>query len=128
MEYTYVRRVSTVTFKKGNKMRYIFRILIFIFFTVMAAGFFTIPEADAEQGTCVLEANQDVFVIVWDHDNEGNKGRQIWQGRINQGKSVKITAPHAKIRYSYNDQPEEDQPLSGDVDRSCHSDETILVP
>ena len=94
----------------------------------MTAGFLTIPQAAAEEGTCVLEANQDVFVIVWDHDNEGNKGRQIWQGRINQGKSVKITAPHAQIRYSYNDQPDEDQPLSGDTDRSCNSDETILVP
>jgi hypothetical protein len=94
----------------------------------MTVGFLTIPEADAEEGTCVLEANQDVFVIVWDQDDEGNKGRQIWQGRINQGKSVKITAPHGEIRYSYNDQPDEDQPLSGDVDRSCNSDEIILVP
>ena len=109
-------------------MKRIYRIVFVILFAVMSASFFSIPQANAEEGTCVLEANQDVFVIVWDHDNQGNKGRQIWQGRINQGKSVKITAPHAHIRYSYNDQPEEDQPLTGDTDRSCSNNETILVP
>jgi hypothetical protein len=96
---------------------------------VMSAGFFPVLRADAEEGTCVLEAsNQDVFVLVWDQDGEGNKGRQIWQGRINQGESAKIKAPHAIIRYSYNDQPDEDQPLSGDVSRSCSGGEIILVP
>ena len=109
-------------------MRNIFRIVLIILFAVVSAGFLSIVKADAEEGTCVLEANKDVFVMVWDQDDEGNKGRQIWQGRINQGGTAKITAPHALIRYSYNDQPDEDQPLSGDVDRSCSSDEVILVP
>jgi hypothetical protein len=110
-------------------MRQIFRIVFIILFTVMSAGFLSILKADAEEGTCVLEAsNKDVFVIVFDADDEGNKGAQIWQGRINAGESAKITAPHALIRYSYNDQPDEDQPLSGDVDRSCDGGETILVP
>jgi len=109
-------------------MKKIFRIVLMILFTVMTAGFLTIPEADAEEGTCVLEANKDVFVMVWDLDEDGNKGRQIWQGRINQGDTAKITAPHARLRYSYNDQPDKDQPLSGDVERWCNSGETILVP
>jgi hypothetical protein len=83
----------------------IFRIGFIILFTVMSV------KAAAEEGTCVLEAsNKDVFVIVFDADDEGNKGPQIWQGRINQGESAKITAPHAHIRYSYNDQPEGDGP------------------
>jgi hypothetical protein len=72
---------------------------------VVSAGFISILKADAEEGTCIFEAsNQDVFVMVWDQDEEGNKGAQIWQGRINQGESAKITAPHGQIRYSYNDQ------------------------
>jgi hypothetical protein len=96
---------------------------------VSSSGFLTISQADAAEGTCVLEsADKDVFVIVFYADDEGNKGAQIWQGRITQGESAKITAPHARIRYSYNDQPDEDQPLSGDVDRSCSEGETILVP
>ena len=122
-------RQKKVNFEKGNKMRKIYRIVFIILFTVMLTGFLSILTADAEEGTCVLEAsNRDVFVIVFDLDDEGNKGQQIWQGRINQGESAKITAPHARIRYSYNDQPDEDQPLSGDVERWCDSGKTILVP
>jgi len=124
-----MRQSKQFHLEKGNKMRKIYRIVFIIFFAVMLAWFLSIPQADAEEGTCVLEAsNKDVFVIVFDADDEGNKGDQIWQGRINQGESAKITAPHARIRYSYNDQPDEDQPLSGDVDRSCNGGESILVP
>lgn len=119
---------KTINLEKGNQMRSIFRIIFILLFAIMSAGFLSLSKADAEEGTCILEANQDVFVIVWDHDDEGNKGRQIWQGRINQGKTVKIKSPHGQIRYSYNDQPDEDQPLTGDTDRSCSGDETILVP
>jgi hypothetical protein len=70
----------------------------------------------------------DVFVIVFDMDRDGNQGRQIWQGRINQGESVKITAPHGLLRYDYNSEPDKDQPLSGGIDHGCNNLETILVP
>ena len=109
-------------------MQRIYRILFFLIFTITTASFLSILKADAEEGTCILEASKDVFVMVWDLNEDGTKGRQIWQGRINQRGTAKITAPHARIRYSYNDQPDEDQPLSGDTERWCNSDETILVP
>jgi hypothetical protein len=110
-------------------MRTICRILPIAFLVVILAGVFVGQHADAEEGSCYLKAtNTDVFVIVYDLDREGNKGRQLWQGRINQGKSVKITAPHGRFIYDYNDQPDEDQPLSGGADRWCNNLETILVP
>jgi hypothetical protein len=116
-------------FEKGNKMRKIYRIVFIIFFAMMLAGFLSIPQADAEEGSCYLKAsNTDVFIIVFDMDRDGNQGHQIWQGRINQGESIKITAPHGRFRYDYNSQPDEDQPLSGGQDRSCNSGETVLVP
>jgi hypothetical protein len=110
-------------------MRKISRIVFIILFAVMSAGFLSILKADAEEGTCVLQAsNTDVFIIVFDLDRDGNQGAQIWQGRLNQGESAKITAPHGRFRYDYNAQPDEDQPLSGGQDRSCSNGETILVP
>jgi hypothetical protein len=122
-------RQKKVNFEKGNKMRKIYRIVFIIFFAVMLAGFLSIRQADAEEGSCYLKAsNTDVFIIVFDMDRQGNQGHQIWQGRINQGESVKITAPHARFRYDYNAQPDEDQPLSGGQDRSCSNGETVLVP
>ena len=110
-------------------MRKIFWILPFACLYLMFIGFFAGQDAAAAEGTCVLKAHtQDVFVIVFDIDDEGNQGRQIWQGRINQGESVKITAPHGRFRYDYNDQPDEDQPLIGGQDRWCNNMNTILVP
>ena len=107
----------------------IYRILPIALFTVILAGLFAVQHADAEAGSCYLKANTtDVFVIVFDLDRDGNQGEQIWQGRINQGESVKITAPHGQLRYDYNSEPDVDQPLSGGIDQGCNNLETILVP
>jgi hypothetical protein len=118
-----------VDLQKGGEMRKIVRVLSFAFLSLTLTCLFAGQDAAAAEGTCVLKAHtQDVFVIVFDIDDEGNQGRQIWQGRINQGESVKITAPHGRFRYDYNDQPDKDQPLSGGQDRWCNNMNTILVP
>ena len=110
-------------------MRKMSRILPIVFLTLILSCLFIITSAVAEEGSCYLQAKtQDVYVIVFDMDREGNQGRQIWQGRINRGESVKITTPHGRFRYDYNDQPEENQPLSGGSLRWCNNLETILVP
>jgi hypothetical protein len=104
-------------------------ILTLTFLIVSLSGFSAIPYAAAEEGSCYLKANAtDVFVIVYDLDGNGIQGEQIWQGRINQGKSAKITTPHGRFRYEYNDEPDTDQPLSGGGDRWCNNLETILIP
>ncbi len=110
-------------------MRKIVQATSFAFLFLALTGFCVGQDAAAAEGTCILKAqSQDVFVIVFDMDDEGNQGQQIWQGRINHGESVKITAPHGRFRYDYNDQPEENQPLSGGHDRWCNNMNTILVP
>jgi hypothetical protein len=114
---------------QGVKMKKIGRILSMLLFTMLSADIFPAQHAVAEEGSCYLKANaSDVFVIVYDLNDEGIQGKQIWQGRINQGETVKITTPHGRFRYDYNAEPDEDQPLSGGFDRSCNNLETILVP
>jgi len=110
-------------------MKRILRLLSIIFWGFIATGVGLIPESNADEGSCYLKANHsDVFIIVFDLDRDGNQGPQIWQGRINQGESALITAPHGRFRYDYNSQPDEDQPLSGGSDRWCNNKETVLVP
>ena len=110
-------------------MNAIYRILPITFLTVMLASLIVGQQADAEEGTCYLKANtQDVYVIVFDLDKEGNQGPQIWQGRINRGETVKITAPHGRFNYDYTYQPGENQPLSGGSARWCNNNLTIQVP
>jgi hypothetical protein len=106
-----------------------FRIAPRAFLIVFLSAVFTIPDADAEEGSCYLKANTtDVFVIVYDLDQDGIQGQQIWQGRINRGETAKITTPHGRFRYEYSAEPDKDQPLSGGFDRWCRNLETILVP
>lgn len=110
-------------------MRTPYSLLSIALFALILAAIFTVQEAAAEEGSCYLKAsNNDVFIIVYDMDPDGNQGAQIWQGRLNQGESVKIKTPHGRFRYDYNDQPDEDQPLSGGNDRWCNNLNTVLVP
>jgi hypothetical protein len=106
-----------------------YRFVLTIIFSILLTGLLSTPGADAEPGSCYLQAsNTDVFIIVFDMDDDGNRGQQLWQGRINQGESVKITVPHGQFLYDYNDQPDDDQPLSGGQDRDCSGLNTVLVP
>lgn len=110
-------------------MRTPYSLLSIALFALILAAIFTVQEAAAEEGACYLKAsNNDVFIIVYDMDPDGNQGAQIWQGRLHQGESVKIMTPHGRFRYDYNDQPDEDQPLSGGNDRWCNNLNTVLVP
>ena len=59
--------------------------------------------ATAEEGTCILKAYpDDVYLVVYDWDNDGNRGGILWQGRLNAGKSITINAPHGLLSYDYN--------------------------
>ena len=110
-------------------MKKFFMLSSIVFLAMITTGIVSLPGAQAEEGTCYLQAtNTDVFIIVFDLDRDGNQGHKIWQGRINANESVKITTPHARFRYDYNSQPDKDQPLSGGYDRWCKNDETVLVP
>jgi len=115
--------------QKGIKMKKSHIRLSIALVAFILAAIFGGQDAAAEEGTCYLKAsNKDVFVIVYDLDRDGNQGAQIWQGRLNQGESTKLTAPHARFRYDYNDQPDKDQPLSGGGDRWCNNLKTVMVP
>lgn len=110
-------------------MNKIFLFFAIVFTAVLMTIIVSIPESQAQKGTCYLQAeDQDVFVVIFDMDKDGNKGRKIWQGRINANQSVKITTPHGRFVYDYNAQPDIDQPLSGGTERWCNNEETVLVP
>jgi hypothetical protein len=110
-------------------MRNVDKLIMAALAALILAALLPAQNSHAAEGSCYLKAtNTDVFLIVFDLDRDGNQGDQIWQGRINQGESVKITVPHGRFRYDYNAQPDQDQPLSGGSDRSCSNLETILVP
>jgi hypothetical protein len=82
----------------------------------------------SESGTCILKAISEVYLEVYDLDRDGNHGPMIWSGRLKDGETVRIEAPHARLRYKYNAQPDQEQALSVGPDQWCESDNTVGVP
>jgi hypothetical protein len=111
-------------------MNTIGRHLALVFFTALIAGCANGPDVDtAETGACYLKAaHSDVYLKVFELDNDGNMGALIWQGKINQGQTERIGTAHARLRYFYNSQPDVEQPLKGGVDKSCNDLEIVDVP
>ena len=79
------------------------------------------------QNTCWFSAPQqnDVWVIVYDADVDGNRGGVIWQGKIAAGQKIKIKSTDGHIRYDYKLDP--DQPYEGEVSVGCFGQHRISV-
>ena len=105
-------------------------IFIVIFAVLMLLSYFGIDPliANAGENDCILEASVDVLVEVWNVDDEGNKGYRLWMGVLKQGEQKSITSHQGQIRYAYTTNLGENEPLSGDIDRSCENGNTIGVP
>jgi hypothetical protein len=124
-----LKKRDQLHFRKDHQMKNINLNLMIALGVLILAVLLPTQNSDAEEGSCYLKAHEsDVFVIVYDLDPDGNMGPKIWEGRINQGQTAKITTPHGMFRYDYNAEPDVDQPLSGGFDRYCNNLETILVP
>lgn len=103
-------------------------LFLFAFITVVLLNLAVPVAAIAEEGTCYLEATTDVFVMVYDLDRQGNSSGLIWQGRLNDGETTQIKAPHGRFRYKYNSEPDKKQPLSSGPDKWCDSNTKVGVP
>jgi len=53
---------------------------------LIAAGYPATAGAAEDDTSCYLEASVDVFVAVWNVDDEGNKGYLLWKGVVKPGK------------------------------------------
>ena len=110
-------------------MKRIYRSLVILFVTIVLTGLLSASKISATEGSCYLKAlRTDVFVILHELNRDGDKGAKIWEGRINEGQEVFVSAPHARFRLYYNDQPDIDQPMSGGNDRWCDGSRTVGVP
>jgi hypothetical protein len=86
-----------------------------------------IPDLYAEDNTCRLmaSAQDDVWVIVYDADVDGNRGKIIWKGKIAAGQEIAVTSTDGHIRYNYTH--DKDQPYEGDIAVGCYQGHGILV-
>ncbi len=96
-----------------------------LFFLVLT--FLWTVHANAEDNSCRLMAPEqdDVWVIVYDADDDGNRKQIIWKGKIEAGKQITVNATDGNIRYDYTLDP--GSPYGGDLSRGCHDQKIILV-
>jgi hypothetical protein len=104
------------------------KIALLAFLILGLAGFLSATQAAEDDTYCYLEASVDVFVAVWNLDDEGNKGYLIWKGVVKPGKPKLIRTFDGQVRISTTTNYEDGGPLGGDNDRSCIGGETIGVP
>ena len=103
--------------------------LALFFFVVLLASCAATSAVGTAENSCFLRAaHGDVYIKVFDVDSDGNMGALVWQGRINQGQTVRIRTAYGYFRYFYNAEPNVDQPFRSGVDKACDDLDTVDVP
>ena len=98
-----------------------------LIFTIVVVFFLTLSsQVTAEDSTCWFKApaQNDIWVIVYEANRDGDRGKIIWEGKIAAGEKKQIKCTSGQIRYNYA--REEGQPYEGDLWRSC-DDEDIQM-
>ena len=97
--------------------------IVFILLSVLILA----VSAYAEDNSCRIMAGpqDDVWVIIYDADNDGNPGPIIWKGKIEAGKSIPITSTDGNIRIDYTMDP--NQAYDGALQSGCYGQQTVLV-
>ena len=97
--------------------------MVLIFLTGLSA-FSATPAASADDNSCWLEADQTVFLSIYDLDGMGNILSHIWEGVLAQGDKRLIVTSNGKIRYYTNP----DTASSPGIDKTCLNKKIMTVP
>ena len=97
------------------------------FLALICSSFLLTPQAYAQENSCYIAASaqNDVWVIVYDEDDDGNRDQELWRGKVEAGQQVEVTSSVGTIRYDYTLDP--NQPYSGDVSAGCMNQISILI-
>ena len=85
------------------------------------------PLLGAAENACWLSADpqNDVWVIVYDADEEDDRGPVLWKGKIPAGEKIRVKSTDGNIRYQYKMNP--DEGYGGDTSVECAQENVILV-
>jgi hypothetical protein len=102
-----------------------YRPLSMTFAVILIIGFLAGPAASADDNSCWLRAEQELYLTVYDLDSQGSILSEIWEGVLAQGDKKLIKNSNGKIRYYTNPDAEASSP---GIDLRCHNNEVISVP
>jgi len=99
-----------------------------LIFSIVVVFFLTLSsQVIAEEFTCWFSApaQNDIWVIVYQADKDGDRGDVIWEGKIAAGERKQIKCDSGQIRYDYA--RKKGQPYEGDLARMCDEDVDIQL-
>ena len=104
-----------------------FKIQRTVFLIIFLVSMLLAASTQAADNSCriVGSTQNDVWVIIYDADADGNRNQIIWKGKIEAGKEIPITSTDGHIRYDRASDP--NQPYDGDESRACFGNNTIGV-
>jgi hypothetical protein len=109
--------------EKGGISMY--RRLAMVISVIMITGLLAGPAASADDNSCWLQAEQSLYLAIYDLDSLGNILSQIWEGVLDQGGKKLVKSSNGKIRYYTS--PDADVSSPG-INLTCHNNEVISVP
>ena len=106
-----------------RKIARTFLVILIAFSTLLVPQLF----ADDNDNACIIMApdQNDVWVIIYDTDGDGNRGKVIWQGKLAAGQKKEIVSSAGSIHYDFTLNPKD--AYEGDVSEGCFQNNTILI-
>jgi hypothetical protein len=101
-------------------------LILLTVFAVFTAGLFPFLDAAADDKTCVLKADDNLHVVVWDEDSDEDRQGKIYSGKLEPGDRYDIKSKTGFIVFSYR--RADDDRSYGDNHRKCKNGNTIRVP
>jgi hypothetical protein len=102
-----------------------YRLLSMTIAVIIITGFLAGPAASADDNSCWLQAEQSLYLSIYDLDSLGSILSQVWEGVLDQGSKKLIKSSNGKIRYYTNPSGSSSSP---GINLTCHNNEIISVP
>jgi hypothetical protein len=110
--------------KGGISVYRLSSIIVALILLTGLSGFSASQAASTDDSSCWLEAEQTVFLSIYDLDSLGNILSYLWEGVLAQGDKKLIKSSNGKIRFYTSP----NTASSPGIDRTCINNETMTVP
>jgi hypothetical protein len=102
-----------------------YRLISTTIVVIIITGFLPGPAASADDNSCWLQAEQGLYLSIYDLDSLGSILSLMWEGVLEQGNKKLIKSSNGRIRYYTNPSGSSSSP---GIDLTCHNNEIISVP
>ena len=78
-----------------------------------------------EGGQCYFQANEDIYLKIYNLDKDGVERRAVWEGHLSEGGTKSFNAPYGQVGYATKKNP--DDPWEENQEE-CYGGAEIDIP